>query len=61
MTSDSMIRLELEHRNRWWETTCFYLFVDMESLSEAAVVAEDGWSPSQTNSHGGRKRFSLPW
>lgn len=57
MTSDSMSRFEQEHLKRWWETTRYYLFADMESLSGAAVVAEDGWSPPQTDSHGGRKRF----
>lgn len=57
MTSDSMNRFEQEHLKRWWETTHYYLFADMESLPGAAAVAEDGWSPPQTDSHGGRKRF----
>lgn len=56
MTSDSMNRFEQEHLKRWWETTRYYLFADMENLPGAAV-AEDGWSPPQTDSHGGRKRF----
>ena len=57
MTSDSMNRFEQEHLKRWWETTRYYLLADMESLPGAAAVAEDGWSPPQTDSHGGRKRF----
>lgn len=57
MTSDSMNRFEQEHLKRWWETTRYYLFTDMESPPGAAAGAEDGWSPPQTDSHGGRKRF----
>lgn len=57
LTSDSMNRFKQEHLKRWWETTRYYLFVDMESLPGAAAVAEDAWSPPQTDSHGGRKRF----
>lgn len=57
LTSDSMNRFKQEHLKCWWETTRYYLFVDMESLPGAAAVAEDGWSPPQTDSHGGRKRF----
>ncbi|MDP2962384.1 MAG: hypothetical protein Q8N54_06450 [Sulfurimicrobium sp.] len=57
MTSDSMNRFEQDHLKRWWETTRYYLLADMESLPGAAAVAEDGWSPPQTESHGGRKRF----
>lgn len=57
MTSDSMNRFEQEHLKRWWETTRYYLFADMESLPGAAVETEDGWSPLETDSHGGRKRF----
>lgn len=57
MTSDSMNRFEQEHLKGWWETTRYYLFADMGSLPGAAAVAEDGWSPPQTDSHGGRKRF----
>jgi hypothetical protein len=57
MTSESMNRFEQEHLKRWWETTRYYLLADMESLPGAAAVAEDGWSPPQTDSHGGRKRF----
>lgn len=57
MTSDSMNRFEQEHLERWWEATRYYLFADMESLLVAAAVSENGWSPPQTDSHGGRKRF----
>lgn len=57
MTDDSMNRFEQEHLKRWWETTRYYLFADMESLLGTAAVAEDGWSPPQTDSRGGRKRF----
>ena len=57
MTSVSMNRFEQEHLKRWWETTLYYLFADMESVPGAAAVAEDGWSSPQTDSHGGRKRF----
>lgn len=57
MTSDSMNRFEQEYLKQWWETTRYYLFADMESLPGAAAVAEDGWSPPQTDSHGGRKRL----
>lgn len=56
MTDDSMNRFEQEHLKRWWETTRYYLFADMESLPGAAE-AEDGWSPPQTDSRGGRKKF----
>lgn len=57
LTSDSMNRFKQEHLKRWWETTRYYLFADMEGLRGAAAVAEDGWSPPQTDSHGGRKKF----
>lgn len=57
MTSDSMNRFEQEHLKRWWEITRCYLFADTENLPGAAVAAEDGWTPPQTDSHGGRKRF----
>ncbi len=57
MTSDSMNRFEQEHLERWWETTRSYLLADRGSLPGAAAVAEDGWSPPQTDSRGGRKKF----
>lgn len=57
MTNDSMNRLEQEHLERWRETTRHYLLADMGSLPGATAVAGDGWSPPQTDSHGGRKRF----
>lgn len=57
MTSDSMNRFDQEHLERWWETTRYYLFADMESLHGAVAEAEDGWSSPQTDSHGGRKKF----
>ncbi len=57
MTDDSMNRFEQEHLKRWWETTRYYLFADMESLPGAAAEDKDGWSPPQTDSRGGRKRF----
>lgn len=57
MTDDSMNRFEQEHLKRWWETTRYYLFADMENLPGAAAETEDGWSPPQTDSHGGRKKF----
>ena len=57
MTSDGMNRFDQEHLERWWETTRYYLFADMESLHGAVAEAKDGWSFPQTDSHGGRKRF----
>ncbi|MDA8258079.1 MAG: hypothetical protein M0Z99_21055 [Betaproteobacteria bacterium] len=57
MTDDSMNRFEQEHIKRWWETTRYYLFAEMESLPGAAAEVEDGWSPPQTDSRGGRKKF----
>lgn len=57
MTDDSMNRFEQEHLMRWWETTRYYLFADTESLPGAAAETEDGWSPPQTDSRGGRKKF----
>ena len=57
MTDHSMNRFEQEHLKRWWETTRHYLFADMKSLLGTAAAAEDRWSPPQTDSRGGRKRF----
>ena len=57
MTSDNMDRFEQEHLKKWWETTRYYLFADMNGLSRAAAVAEDRWAPPRSDSHGGRKRF----
>lgn len=57
MTSDNLGRFEQEHLDRWWVATRYYLFADLESQPGAAAEAEDGWSPPQTDSHGGRKRF----
>ena len=57
MTSDSMARCEQGHLKRWWETTRYYLFADMNSLSRAAAEAGDRWAPPRSDSHGGRKRF----
>jgi TetR/AcrR family transcriptional regulator len=57
MTDDSMNTFDPEHLKRWWETTRCYLFADRESLPGAAAETEDGWSPPQTDSRGGRKRF----
>lgn len=57
MTDDHMNRFEQEHLKRWWQATRDYLFADLESLPGAAAETDDGWSPPQTDSHGGRKRF----
>ncbi len=57
MTDDSKNRFEQEHLKRWWETTRHYLFADMENLPGLAAETDDGWSPPQTDSHGGRKKF----
>lgn len=57
MTDDIMNRFEQEHLKRWWETTRHYLFADMKSLLGTAAAAEDRWSPPQTDSRSGRKRF----
>lgn len=57
MTSDSMARCEQGHLKRWWETTRYYLFADMNSRSRAAAEAGDRWAPPRSDSHGGRKRF----
>lgn len=57
MTDNIMNRFEQEHLKRWWEITRHYLFADMKSLHGTAAAAEDRWSPPQTDSRGGRKRF----
>ncbi len=57
MADDNMNRFEQEHLKRWWKTTRYYLFEDVESLSGAAFEADDGWAPPQPDSNGGRKRF----
>lgn len=57
MTDDSRNTFDPEHLKRWWETTRYYLLADIESLPGAAAETEDGWSPPQTDSRGGRKKF----
>lgn len=57
MTSDGTNRFEQGHLKRWWDVTRYYLFSDIGSLPRAAAETEDGWSPPQTDSHGGQKKF----
>lgn len=57
MQTDDQKGFDNAHLQAWWAATRYYLSVDLESLPRATGRVDDGWPPSETDSHGGRKRF----